>query len=452
VLDDRSLESFRTLRQRAFDQEQAQCEATLIAKDGRATPYFLTARRFQAEGEDSSLIGMGIDITQLRQVEADRETLRAELEQSRKLESIGRLAGGVAHDLNNLLTPVIGYSEMLGEHLVEGDDPREFVEAISKAGLRARDLVRQLLAFGRRQTLNVTAVDLSATVRGFESLLRRTTPADIDVRMDLAEALPPILADAGQIEQILLNLTVNAADAMPSGGRLLIETDWAEPEPGSEAAAERGLVKLVVTDTGQGMDEDVKSRIFEPFFSTKGELGTGLGLATVYGIVQQHGGGIRVSSKPGVGTTFEACFPIADVEAAEEPPRTPSRTEVRGTERILLVEDDPQVRALTSRALRRFGYTVIEAADGAEALRALEHLDPRPDLVLSDVVLPGLNGKQIAQALEDRAPNVPVLFMSGYPAEHIATRGILDRGVQFIPKPFVMKTLAEKVREVLDRG
>ncbi len=397
------------------------------------------------------------DITERKQAEERQEQLQVQLLQAQKLESVGRLAGGVAHDLNNLLSPILGYSDVLLMELPVTDKRRDYVDYIIQAGIRARDLIRQLLAFGRKQTLVMETVDLNHLAAEFTQLLRRTVREDIAIELMPCPTLPMVRVDTGQIEQVIMNLVVNAQDAMPEGGRILIETaaieldqEYAESHVGVTPGP---FVVMTVTDTGFGMDAEVREQIFAPFFTTKEKgKGTGLGLATTYGIVKQHGGHIWVYSEPGQGTTFKIYLPAA--ESAPEPkvpdPAVPQAS-TTGTETVMVVEDNDMVRQLTVDILSRRGYVVLEAAGGAECLRQLHELTVPLDLLITDVVMPEMNGKLLYKQVVQLIPGLKVLYMSGYTENVIASRGVLDEGVNFIQKPFAPNSLAAKVREVLDR-
>ncbi|MEW6719824.1 MAG: PAS domain S-box protein [Thermodesulfobacteriota bacterium] len=399
-----------------------------------------------ASGRVVGLCGVSRDIT-------EEVRMREQMRQSQKVEAVGRLAGGVAHDLNNMLSPILGYAEILMQDLGANDARREAVNEILRAGFRARDLVRQLLAFSRKQTLEFKPVDINRTIRGFEKLLRRSVREDTVMEIVLSPDLPTVSADAGQIEQILLNLVVNAADAMPNGGRLTIETAMERTDDSRPAARPYmkpgRYVLLTVRDTGCGMDKETLDRIFEPFFSTKGEHGTGLGLATVYGIVKQHDGYIWAESEPNGGATFRICLPVAGGEAPAEAPPAENPPGTEGMETILLVEDNEQVRRLAQAILGRQGYVILAAENSEEALRALASHAGRVDLLLTDVVMPGMNGKELYGKAVEIRPDLKVLFMSGYTNDVIARRGVLEEGVRFVQKPFTVQSLAAKVREVL---
>ncbi len=385
------------------------------------------------------------------------ENLRLEQQyrQAQKEESIGRLAGGVAHDLNNLLTPILGYSELLLRDFSSRDSRRDSIDEIMHAGLRARDLVRQLLAFSRKQTLDYKPLNLNSTISGLEKLLRRTIREDIEIRIVLSPEISTVMADIGQIEQVLMNLTVNAADAMPGGGCLTVETANVYLEDEFVVQYQEMIagpyVLLSVRDTGSGIDEEIQKHMFEPFYSTKGEQGTGIGLATVYGIVKQHGGSILVQSEPGKGTTFQIYLPVSGEVSSSDGVKEVLLSSLSGTETILLVEDDKRVRELTLTLLKQQGYLVFPAESGSEALSIVESFGDRIDLLLTDVVMPGMNGRELYAAINQIVPRMKVLFMSGYTNDVIARHGVLEEGLPFIHKPFSIMTLASKVRELLER-
>ncbi len=385
----------------------------------------------------------------------EQRRLEEQFRQSQKLESIGRLAGGVAHDFNNLLTVILSCAEGIREAQAEGRpvDPED-ADQIREAAERARDFTTQLLAFARKQLISPVPLDLNTVVRASERLLRRVLGEDIELEVHAQEGLWLALCDPGQMEQLLLNLAANARDAMPRGGKLVIETRNAVLDPGPSAASPSAgqWVHLVVRDSGAGMSPEVQERLFEPFFTTK-EVGkgTGLGLATVHGIVVQNGGRVLVESEPGQGTTFEIRFPRTR-KAPEEapPPPVPVAAAARGTETLLVVEDDPRVRAVTVRALRGAGHRVLVAGSGPEALGIVEGEPGALQLVVTDVVMPGMSGKALVDALRLRRPGLRALFVSGYPQEVIARSGVLDSGIAFLAKPFTPATLVARVRALLD--
>ena len=413
-------------------------------KDGTLIEADVASSWIRFQGRQARLV-IALDITEKRNLEA-------QLLQSQKMETVGRLAGGVAHDFNNVLGVVAGYGELLRNRLA---DPRllRYVDEILKASERAAGLTRQLLAFSRKQVLQTRILDVNRVVADMETMIRRLIGEDIHLVIAPGE-VAPIRADPGQLEQVLMNLVVNARDAMPNGGQLMIQTSiteldasyarrHAEVRPGPH-------VMLAVSDTGHGMTEDVQARVFEPFFTTKppGE-GTGLGLATVHGIVKQSGGHIFAYSEPGKGTAFKIYFPpvagavTADAPAADE--EAP-----RGSETILLVEDEEALREITREILEAAGYTVLEAAHGAAALHLSERHPGKISLLISDVVMPGLTGSELAVRLGAERADMKVLFMSGYTDDAVILRGVLTKQMPFVQKPFTILQLARKVRAVLD--
>jgi PAS domain S-box-containing protein len=428
-------------------------EERVLTPGGYRTFLSTKAPYRDASGRVIGLIGAARDVTDRKRAEAELAAAEQRLQQADRLESVGRLAGGVAHDFNNLLTVILGGSERLRDDLAAGRAAsREEVDQIQAAGERARDLTRQLLSFARRQDTALVPLDLNEVVRGSEALLRRIIGEDVEVGTSLDPGLWPILGDLGQLEQVIVNLAANARDAMPRGGRLTLATRNAPASPGQGPAGDR--VELLVRDTGVGMSPEVKAHLFEPFFTTK-ELGrgTGLGLATVHGIVTQAGGEVRVESAPGAGTTFELSLPRA-TRAAPAPGR-PAATPVPGrggTECLLVVEDDPLVREVTARSLRSGGYRVLTAGGGAEALEVAEREAADLRLVVTDVVMPGLDGKTLAEALAQRLPGVRVLFVSGYTGDVIGHHGVLDSGIEFLQKPFTTQAILARVRGLLDQG
>jgi PAS domain S-box-containing protein len=385
----------------------------------------------------------------------DQKLLEEQLRQSQKMEAVGLLAGGVAHDFNNLLTVISGSTELLLGDAAGLDPSRGRLQAIRTAADQAAALTRQLLAFSRKQVLQPKVLDLNIAVAETESMLRRLIGEHIELTTALDPELGVVRADPGQIGQVILNLAVNARDAMATGGRLTIETanlDLDEVEARHRLALEPGrYVTISVTDTGHGMDEATQARIFEPFFTTKEQgRGTGLGLATVYGILAQSGGGIDVASAPGAGTTFTVCLPRLDEGAAEheQPARVPRPA--RGSETILLVEDETAVRTLFVDVLEAEGYSVLAADDVEDALRLGDAHGGPIDLVLTDVVMPGMNGPELAGRLLGARPALKVVFMSGYTDDAVARNGVLEPGAMFLQKPFSIDVLLRTVREVLD--
>ena len=399
------------------------------------------------DGKPTRMFGTIQDVTEFKELEA-------QLRQSQKMEAVGRLAGGVAHDFNNMLTVITGYSEFLLRRLKENDPIRSELEAIRQAGERAAGLTRQLLAFSRRQVLAPQVLNLNKVVPEMEKMLGRLIGEDVELVTVLGSGLSNVKADPGQIEQVVMNLAVNARDAMPDGGKLTIETadaDLSEAYAREHVGVAAGpYVMLAVSDTGVGMDEDTRSHIFEPFFTTKDVgKGTGLGLSTVYGIVRQSGGHIFVYSEPGKGTSFKIYFPRAEEEAAAPGKEGVPSEELRGTETILLVEDEKGVREFSGRVLRENGYTVFEAESGQAALDVLGRHEGPVDLLLTDVVMPGMGGFDLARRASVLRPGSGVLYMSGYTEEMIDERGLLEMDIPFLPKPFTPEALLRKVREVL---
>ena len=405
---------------------------------------------FDEAGQPERAAGVGMDIT-------TQKTLEQQFRQAQKMESIGNLAGGIAHDFNNLLSVILGYSNLLIDDIQ--NDPalhrlKTELEEIRKAGESATTLTSQLLAFSRKQIIQPEVLNINAIVQPLEPMLRRLIGEDVELTARLPIDLASVKADAGQIEQVIMNLVVNARDALPSGGKITIETanihlDEAYAR-GHITVVPGPYVMLAVSDNGVGMAPEVQARIFEPFFTTKPKgRGTGLGLATVYGIVKQNGGNVWVYSEPGKGTTFKVYLPRTR-EAAESPtPGGPANT-FEGDETILLVEDDDRVRRLAKEVLLRHGYFIIEASDAERALSAAAAHPRHIHLLLTDVVMPSMSGRVLAQTLTGRYPRLKVLFMSGYTDNAIVHHGVLEAGVAFIQKPFTPTTLARAVREALD--
>jgi hypothetical protein len=398
-------------------------------------------------GDRTTAIAFVSDITQ-------RKLLEERLVQSQKLEAIGRLSGGIAHDFNNLLTIITGYNSLLLAKLSPFDPLRGYAEEISKASERAVALTRQLLAFGRRQIIQPRVVNLNDIIRNSESMLRRLVSEEIDLQITGAAHLANVRVDASQIEQVIFNLVLNARDALGGPGRISIETanvmldnDYARVHLGVQPGP---FVMLAVSDTGKGMDAGTRQHMFEPFFTTKPSgQGTGLGLATVFGIVKQNGGDIWVYSEPGQGSTFKIYLPRVLDRAESDPANSPASAE-GGHETILVVEDETGVRALISEFLRQKGYTVIEAGDGLEALRVSRQHAGDIHLVLTDVIMPNTGGRALAEQLLQSRPALKVLYMSGYTENAVVHHGVLDNDVAFLPKPFTFDDLLSKVGRLLD--
>ncbi len=418
-------------------------------KDGVSTSLRLSGRAIRAERNTIFFELFAEDVT-------ERYSLEQQLRQSQKMEAVGRLAGGIAHDFNNLLMVISGYSEFLLEKIGDNPDLRPPAQEIAKAANRATALTRQLLAFSRKQMLMPRVLDLNDLVSENLKMLTRVIGEDIDLVMAPATDLGAVKADPGQIEQVIMNLAVNARDAMPQGGKLTIETanvTLDESYARFHASAAPGeYIMLAISDSGVGMDAETQSHVFEPFFSTKGAKGTGLGLSTVYGIIKQSGGFIWVYSEPAKGTTFKIYLPraVADREHEVAQPALPAQKINEGYETVLVVEDEPNLRRLTSDYLRNQGYTVIEAPEGDAAIRVSESYPDFIHLLLTDVIMPGMNGRELAVRISKDRPQVRVLYMSGYTENAIGHNGTLDAGITLLQKPFTLPDLKAKVRELLD--
>ena len=400
------------------------------------------------KGIPVEVFGAWLDIT-------ERKQLEQQFHQAQKMEAVGRLAGGVAHDFNNLLTAILGSADLVLDSLTPTIPERGEIEEIRKAALRAADLTRQLLAFSRQQVIAPTALNPNDVVTNMEKLLRRLLGEDVELRTVLTPEPGTVKADPSQLEQIVVNLAVNARDAMPEGGKLTIETQNVELDEaytrGHLSAQPGSYVMLAVSDTGIGMDAATQARIFEPFFTTKEKgKGTGLGLATVYGIVKQSDGWIWVYSEPGHGTTFKIYLPRITEAAAPAAPSPVPPVSVRGSETVLLVEDDEMIRNLVQKVLKANGYTVLVAASGHDALRLAGQHQGRIHLVMTDVVMPGINGREVAERLAAARAGIKVLYLSGYTDDAIVHHGVLEPGIAFLQKPFTPAVLARKVREVLE--
>jgi two-component system, cell cycle sensor histidine kinase and response regulator CckA len=428
-------------------------EEKVVRLDGSTVDVEVVAAPF-ASGGTNAIHVIVRDITERKQAETERRNLEDQLRLAQKMEAIGSLAGGVAHDFNNMLNIISGYAQMAKEKLDRSDSLYDDITEILAAADRAAKLTRQLLAFSRRQVLQPVVLNLNQIVSELEKMLRRVLGADIDLHQVLAPTLGAVRADPGQMEQVLMNLAVNARDAMPKGGKLTIETANVVLEDAQAArdlyAKPGAYVQLTVTDTGCGLDEETKNRLFEPFFTTKERgKGSGLGLSMVYGIVKQSGGSILVTSEPGKGTTFKIYLPQELSLEAPIAKHLPRMTSAQGNETILLVEDEEALRMLAKRILRESGYTVLTAANGVEALHTSEQHQGNIDLLLTDVVMPEMGGRVLAQNLVKMRPAIKVMFMSGYTDNAIANHGVLDAGTSFLGKPFSPDELECKVREAL---
>ena len=440
---------FEEARSRSQAGEDVVYETQRRRRDGSLVDVLRSsAAIFDAQGELAGSMGIFVDIT-------ERKQLEEQLRQAVKMEGIGRLAGGIAHDFNNLLTVIGGRSYILLSQLPAGHAMRRDLLLIQQTGDRAAALTRQLLAFSRKQTLTPAIIDLNEIVSGMRTLLERVLGEDVDLIMDLDPSLGYVTADPGQLEQVILNMAVNARDAMPAGGQLTLETRHVDVDP-THARQKLDLAPgpyevLSICDTGVGIDTATVGRVFEPFFTTKAVgKGTGLGLATAYGIVKQSGGHITVNSELGIGTTFRIYLPRTEASesasvAAEEAAAR------RGTEVVLLAEDDANLRALTRDILASEGYTVLESQDVEDAIRIAERQDGTIHLLVTDVVMPHMSGRALADAVMRIRPDVKVLYMSGYTDDAIVHHGVLDPGTALLQKPFTPAALAHKAREVLDR-
>jgi PAS domain S-box-containing protein len=430
----------------------------IIRKDGARRSIEASVSLIEdSSGNRIGFRGLIRDVTERKRAEEEKATLQEQLRQSQKIEAIGRLAGGIAHDFNNLLTVIKGYSQLSLIELKEGDPLKGNIEEVKKAADRAADLTRQLLAFSRRQILEMRVLDLNTVLRDLDKMLHRLIGEDIELVTVFTDDLGRVKTDPGWVEQIIMNLAVNARDAMPSVGKLTIETANVELDGAYArdhiAVTPGRYVMLSVSDTGVGMTPEVRQQVFEPFFTTKEKgKGTGLGLSTVYGIVKQSGGNIWVYSEPGQGTTFKIYLPRVDEPLEEIKERVVKEELPHGSETILVVEDEEEVRKLAVRILQRQGYTVLDAPDGDGALVICgERKDPI-HLILTDVVMPGMSGRQLADRLGSFHPEMKVLYMSGYTDNAITHHGVLEKGMNYIQKPFTVDGLIRKVREVLDKG
>ena len=409
-----------------------------------------------SSGNPAGVEGVFRDITERRQAEDERAKLEEHVRQAQKLESVGRLAGGVAHDFNNLLTVINGYSDLVLRQLNERDPLYSKLTQIRSAGQRAAELTRQLLAFSRKQIIQPKPVDLNSMISGTREMLQRMVGEDVDLVTSLKASPALVFADQGQLHQVLMNLVVNARDAMTEGGVLTIETANVDLEARADSRP-GGLsgpcVLLAVSDTGVGMDHGTLQHIFEPFFTTKAEgEGTGLGLSTVYGIVRQLGGEIRAYSEPGQGASFRIYLPLLEATADAAPAAPPEDVPLYGSETILVVEDQPEVRRLAVAVLQSYGYRVLEAPHGGEALLTVESYAGPIHLMLTDVVMPRMTGKVLAERVQPLRPDMRVLYMSGYAADVMTRQGVFEPGMAYIDKPFTPEGLARKVREVLRPG
>ena len=443
--DDRS--SVMAAEEASRKGEPFQAEFRVKRKDGREVWLNDTAVVVKGSNAHPVMEGIIVDIT-------ERKQLETQLQQSRKMEAVGRLAGGIAHDFNNLLTIITGYTDLALSRPSVPLDLRSDIERIEHAAGRAAALVRQLLAFSRKQVLQPKILDLNAIVVNMEKLLRRLVDDNIEMTTSIRDDLGKVKADLAQIEQVIMNLVVNARDAMPNGGRLVLETTNASLDAAyafEHASVKPGnYVMLAVSDTGIGMDSETLAHIFEPFYTTKESgRGTGLGLSTVYGIVKQSGGYIWVYSEPGKGSTFKVYLPRVEEVPQGEPAKPPSLPQHRGTETILLVEDEEAVRDLVRTILSGHGYHVIVARDPIHAGEIAAKFPGEIHLLLTDVVMPGIGGRELAASVQRNRPGIRVLYMSGYTENVITSGGMLEEGLSFLQKPFSPSVLVQKIREAL---
>ncbi|MGQ9655682.1 MAG: PAS domain S-box protein, partial [Thermodesulfobacteriota bacterium] len=450
---DRVLDTYS--RRKSGEETEQIYSFRVVGKGGDVRWAEINVVPIEYEGEPA-LLNFLRDITERKQAEEEKALLEGQLRQAQKMEAIGRLAGGIAHDFNNLLTVIQGNAQLASMDLKEGDPLKSLVQEIVDASVKASALTGQLLAFSRRQAIEMRVLDLNGILRGIEGMLGRILGEDIELELRLQEGIGRVKADPGQVAQVVLNLAVNARDAMLRGGKLTIETANADLD---EAYARRHLsvepgpyVMLSVSDTGVGMAPEAKERVFEPFFTTKGPgEGTGLGLATVYGIVKQSRGHIWVYSELGRGTTFKIYLPRVEGPLDVGQELRPRGEIPSGSETVLVVEDDDLVRGLAVRILEGRGYKVLDAAGAEEALRVCETSGEPVDLVLTDVVMPRMSGKELVEMLQKGRPGLKALYMSGYTDNAVLRHGILEEGIEFIQKPFSVDGLARKVREVLDK-
>ncbi|MEO1170992.1 MAG: ATP-binding protein, partial [Myxococcota bacterium] len=380
----------------------------------------------------------------------ERKRMEEQLRQSQKIEAVGRLAGGVAHDFNNLLTAIFSFGRFALESIEPGNPARHDLGEVLAAAERAKALTKQLLAFSRKQTVSPRVLDANAVIGGLERLLQRLVREDIDFEIDLSPNLWTTRIDPGALEQVLVNLTVNARDAMPEGGRIVIRTENQSVANREDYFVAGDYILISVRDAGVGIPREILDKVFDPFFTTKEQgKGTGLGLSMCYGIVKQAGGYIEITSDAGPGTTINVFLPRVREPVEVITPETPD-TARRGAEVVLVAEDNPQVRRITTRILERQGYAVFSAADGEEALQRAEELNGRIDLLLTDVVMPIMSGRVLAEKLTNSIDDLRVLFMSGYAENQIVQKGEIPEGIALINKPFTPQELASKVRDVLD--
>jgi two-component system cell cycle sensor histidine kinase/response regulator CckA len=432
-------------------------ELGLMRKDGSIVEVYSCHTLLEHSDGEREFFCIDVDLSEVKQGEAERNKLFAELDQARKLEAIGRLAGGVAHDFNNMLSVILGYTELAIADAEEGADVQESLDEVLHATQRSKELTQQLLGFARKQTIAPRDLDLNQSVQSLLSMIRRLLDAEISIRFEPDAKLWPVRLDPVQLDQILTNLCVNARDAIAGQGNIRIATgnvpDLDPPQRERQNASKGDYVRLTVLDDGRGIDQETREHIFEPFYTTKGEgKGTGLGLATVYGILKQNGGWIDVESTLGRGSAFSIFLPRLHGKVCYEEPSPKESAELANPrERILIVEDEPAILNLATSILKRCGYEVLPASTPMEALDLARAFEERIDLVLTDVVMPKMNGRELMSCLEEQRPGLRAVYMSGYSADVIAQRDLLGDGVSLLQKPFTAPELARRIRSVLDR-
>ncbi|MBI4831684.1 MAG: response regulator, partial [Candidatus Lindowbacteria bacterium] len=444
-------EGLKKLSEKRYHEHQYRWQVA----DGSYKWFYESLRLIESPEGKHHCVGMMQDITERKKAENEMAALEEQFWQAQKMEAIARLTGGIAHDFNNLLTVIIGYCQLCLMELRDSDPLRENIEEMGKAANRAANLTRQLLAFSRRQVMEMSILNLNELLADLDKMLCRVIGEDVELAIMPASDLGTVKADPGQIEQVILNLVVNARDAMPCGGKLTIGTANVELDEiyarNHSGAKPGSYVMLSVSDTGAGMDQETKEKIFEPFFTTKEKgKGTGLGLATVHGIVKQSGGDIWVYSEPTKGTTFKIYLPRVDEEPAYADEKE-SGEFARGNETVLLVEDEEGVRKLVMLILQTQGYNVLEAAHAGDALFACEQHTGPIHLVLTDVVMPEMSGPELAKRLSQIRPDMKVIYMSGYTDDAIVHHGVLQKEMDYIQKPYTVEKLTRKIRQVLDR-
>ena len=446
---------WKTLYQLGMNGKVSKADEECFSRQDGTNQWIIWEIRPWYDSKDriGGIIILTEDITKKKETEADRNKVYQQLLQAQKMESVGKLAGGVAHDLNNLLTPILGYSELLLEELNDTKSNKDALTEILNASIKARNIVGQLLAFSRKQVLEIKAVNINDIILSFKKLLRRTIAENIKMELNLSPNLNPVLADSGQLGQILMNLCVNASDAMPDGGTIIIETGTVmldERYISNNSSVEPGTYTMLsVSDTGIGMDKNTSEHIFDPFYSTKGDLGTGLGLSTVYGIVKQHEGHIWVYSEPGKGSTIKIFLPITDKKLSHEFNNRGNEVK-KGWETILIVEDNDGVRGMIESILNKMEYSVLSSRSAEEALIILENSNKKVHLLLTDIVLTGINGRELYEKAIVIRQEIKVLYMSGYTNRIIFEKGVFDMEKHFIQKPFSKNDLIRKIRDLLD--